>query len=125
MSRPRLHDDGYLAFLRTKPCCICGRENETEACHIRIGFLALNKKPDDRFAVPMCGRHHRLQHSMSEQVFWIAGAQRDPFGIAARLYEEYGGTGGKPRKRKAIKPRKPKAQRAKIRSRGFPKRKAR
>lgn len=126
MSRPRLHDDGYLAFLRTKPCCICGRENETEACHIRIGFLALNKKPDDRFAVPMCSMHHRHQHGMNEADFWDDYVfVLAPFEIAAKLYEEYGGMGGRPRKRKAIKPRKPKAQRAKIRSRGFPKAKRR
>lgn len=120
VSRPRLHDDGYLAFLRTKPCCLCGTTGDTEACHIRIGFRALGKKPDDRFAVPMCSTHHREQHSMNESEFW-ASYRRDPFAIATTCYEFYGGDGGKPRKRKAVKPRKPKEQRAKIRSRGFPK----
>jgi hypothetical protein len=121
MSRPRLYDDKFLAFLRTKPCCICGKEGETQACHVRIGFLALGKKPDDRDAVPMCANHHRLQHSMNETEFWQTVGIA-PFVIAERLYAEFGGDGGRPRvKRKTVKPRKPKSQRQKIRSRGFPK----
>lgn len=121
MSRPRLHDPGYLAFLRTKPCCICGRVGETEAAHIRIGFFAMQKKPDDKDATPLCRDHHRQQHSTNELLFW--GHHRlNPFEIAERLYREYGGTGGKPRqKRKTTKPRKPPHLRAKIKSRGFPK----
>jgi hypothetical protein len=117
-----LHDVGFLRFLRKKPCCICGREGETEAAHIRIGFRAMAKKPDDRFATPLCGYHHREQHSMGEQYFWEEDHDLDPFAIAARLYAEYGGTGGKPKKKRAAKPRKPKSQRAKINSRPFQKR---
>lgn len=125
MSRPRLFDPGFLAFLRTKPCCICGKVGETEACHIRIGFGAMGKKPDDKDATPMCAEHHRQQHSMNELLFW--GHYRlNAFEIAERLYAEYGGAGGKPRqKRDKIKPRKPKAQRAKIpqrKDRAWPKR---
>ncbi len=124
VSRPRLHDDGFLQYLRKHPCCICrnGRVDGIEAAHIRIGFRALGKKPDDRFATPLCTYHHRLQHNMNEEQFWREYGE-DPFAIAERLYAEYGGTGGKPRvKRKTVKPRKPKEQRAKIRSRGFQKR---
>lgn len=123
MSRPRLHDPGFLAFLRTRCCCICanGRVENIEAAHIRIGFLALCKKPDDRYAVPLCSYHHRLQHSMNETGFWALYGE-DPFAIAAELYRRYGGTGGKPRQKRAtVKPRKPKHLRQKIRSRGFPK----
>ena len=119
MPRPRLHDDGFLAFLRKKPCCICGREGETEAAHIRIGFRAMAKKPDDQFATPLCRAHHREQHSMGEQDFWDK-YKRNPFYIADCFYNVYGGTGGKPKKKRAAKPRKPKSQRAKIKSRGFP-----
>lgn len=121
MSRPRLHDDGYLTFLRTKPCCVCGRVGETEAAHIRIGFLALQKKPDDKDATPLCRDHHRQQHATNELLFW-SHHRLNPFEIAERLYHDYGGTGGAPRKkRKTVKPRKPKHLRQKIRSRGFPK----
>ncbi len=122
VSRPRLHDDGYLRFLRTKPCCICGKVGDTEAAHIRIGFRTLGKKPDDRFATPLCRQCHREQHGQNETAFWMRYCG-DPWAIAERMYAEYGGIGGKPRvKRKMVKPRKPKEQRAKIRSRGFQKR---
>jgi len=122
VSRPRLHDDKFLAFLRTKPCCVCGKEGETQACHIRIGFRALQKKPDDQRALPMCAKHHTEQHGMNEERFYESHGI-EPFWVAHRLYWiEFGGDGGRPRqKRKTVKPRKPKSQRQKIRSRGFPK----
>lgn len=119
MSRPRLYDPGFLAFLRKKFCVACGRPPPCEAAHIRIGFRALGKKPDDRYATPLCPSCHRLQHAMSEEAFW-AHRRLDPFAIAAKLYAEYGGTGGKPRKRTTIKPRLPKEQRAKIQQRKEP-----
>ena len=118
MPRPRLHDDGFLAFLRKLPCaCGCGRPSPSDPAHIRIGFFAMQKKPDDRFAVPLNRWCHDLQHG-NEKEFWQSRGM-DPFEIAARLYAEYGGTGGKPKKKRAPKPRKPKAQRSKIKSRGF------
>lgn len=125
MSRPRLHDPGFLAFLRTQPCCCgCGRAAPSEAAHVRLGFRALGKKPDDRFAVPLYAWCHRglgQQHD-GEAKFW-ASRGLDPFEIAARLYAEYGGTGGAPRlKRKTVKPRKPKHLRQKIQNRGFQRR---
>lgn len=122
MARPRLHDEGYLSFLRTKPCCICGRVGETEAAHIRIGFRALGKKPDDKDATPLCAEHHRQQHATNELLFW--GHHRlNPFEIAALLYAEFGGDGGKPKAKRKPKPRKPKHLRQKIASRGFQRRK--
>jgi hypothetical protein len=38
----------------------------------RIGKVnpGVGAKPDDRFVVPMCGKHHRKQHGMNEPVFW-------------------------------------------------------
>lgn len=119
--QPRLLDPKYLAFLRLKPCCICGRHAPgTEAAHIRIGLLAKGMKPHDKHAVPMCGWCHRdgpsAQHKMNESEFWQLW-EIDPFELAAKLYAEYGGDGGKPkRKRTIIRPRLPKEKRATIRS---------
>src|SRR5436189_268351 len=60
MSRHRLHDDGFLAYLRTLPCCCgCNRAAPSEAAHIRIGFFAMGKKPDDCNAVPLNAWCHR------------------------------------------------------------------
>lgn len=122
MARPRLHDDGYLRYLSTLPCCICSKEGETQACHVKIGHFGMQKKPDDRFCVPMCFRHHAEQHSQNEAKFWAARGL-DPFEIAARLYAEYGGTGGVAKKKRERKPR-PKRS-VKIMSRGFDKTKTR
>lgn len=130
---PRLYDAGFLAFIRRKPCCVCGQAAPSEAAHIRMGNLEMGKratgmaeKPNDRFAVPLCGPSfdtswigcHRQQHAMNEADFWRLWADSaDPFAIAARLYAEYGGTGGKPKKRTTIKPRLPREKRAKIQGR--------
>lgn len=123
MSRQRLHDDGYLAFLRKQRCCCgCNQAPPSEAAHVRIGFFAMGKKPDDRFAVPLnrwCHRESPDSQHANEKDFW-ARRNFSPFAIAKRLYAEYGGDGGHPKvKRTTIKPRLPKEKRAKIQSRGF------
>lgn len=124
MARPRLHDDGFLRFLRQKPCCCgCGRPAPSEAAHIRLGFFAMGKKPDDSKAVPLNAWCHRLapdsQHQ-GEEEFWERRSV-DPFKIAERLYREYGGDGGQPKKRRKRKTIVPKGfHPKKIISRPFP-----
>lgn len=76
--RPRIKNDDYLDFIRSLPCCICHNDIETEACHIRFAdesvgkrYVGKGEKPDDAWAVPMCGKHHRQQHVGDELEFWI------------------------------------------------------
>lgn len=120
--QPRLLDPGFLAFLRRKPCTCCGRAPPSHAAHIRIGLFAKGMKPHDKHAVPMCSWCHldgpEAQHKMNETEFWEMW-QIDPFDVAAKLYAEYGGAGGQVRGPRAVKTRPPKAQRQKIKSRGF------
>ena len=113
---PRLYDRGFLDFLKLKPCCICGAPPPSDPAHIRIGLFAKGMKPHDRHATPLCRTCHDRQHSQNEALFWQSYGL-DPFAIAAALYQEYGGTGGKPRKRTTTKPRRPKEQRTKIKGR--------
>lgn len=84
----------------------------------------MQKKPDDRFAVPLNAWCHRLgpnnQHD-GEAQFWALRGM-DPFAMAAWLYDQYGGDGGAPRRKKPRKPRPPPDKRKKIQSRPFPKR---
>jgi hypothetical protein len=121
VSRPRLHDEGFLAHLRTLPCCCgCNRAAPSEAAHIRIGFFAMGKKPDDCNAVPLNAWCHRQapdsQHT-NERSFWERRGV-NPYDIAGDLYRQYGGAGGKPKKRRTIiRPRLPKEERQKIRGR--------
>lgn len=114
---PRLYDPGYLAFLRTKPCCVCYRAasffNPVDPAHIRIGLFAMQMKPDDRYATPLCRQDHDAQHAFGSESEWWRLTGLDPFEVAATLYAEYGGDGGHPRKRRAtIKPKLVKAERS-------------
>jgi hypothetical protein len=128
MRHPRERDPKYLAFLRTKPCCLCGQPSE--ACHIRSASLehgkshtGLGEKPSDRWCVPLCRSCHGKQHSMNELAFWKSHGV-NPFTLAQKYYAEYqrGATGPvttkKPRSRKTIYP---KGFGPKIRTRPFPK----
>lgn len=139
---PPVKDPGFLIFLRTKPCCVCGALAPSQAAHIRMACAAIGKepagmqqKPDDKYAVPLCGPIlgssdpadigcHALQHHEGdEERFWIKVGKL-PFQIAESYYLQYLGLGGpgpikrRPRAKKA-RP-KPK-NRQKIQSRPFPK----
>ena len=88
--QPREKDAKHLDFIRSLPCCICGRI-DTEAAHIRTASLAHGKretgraeKPSDKWALPLCNEHHREQHTMNEMKFW-ASYGIDPFMLAIRL----------------------------------------
>lgn len=89
---PRQKDARHLDFIRSQPCAICGGI-DTEAAHIRTESLAHGKRetgggerPSDKWAVPLCNRHHTEQHSMNEMAFWKKYGI-DPFMLAIRLRE--------------------------------------
>lgn len=74
---PRQKNEKHLGFIRELPCCVCLNPIETEAAHVRMSDAMAGKvnsgvgaKPHDFFTVPLCGRHHRMQHSGSERDFW-------------------------------------------------------
>lgn len=91
--RPRIHNEFHLQFIRGLPCLLTGENTSVEACHIRYTDLRVDKhnagvgaKPDDMFVVPLCGRMHRLQHSVGdERKFW-ATYGIDPVFYALALY---------------------------------------
>jgi hypothetical protein len=73
---PRQRDERHLDYIRSLPCCICGGI-DTEAAHIRTASLEHGKqhtgmaeKPSDKWALPLCNRHHTEQHTMNEMKFW-------------------------------------------------------
>jgi hypothetical protein len=74
---PREKDEAHLDYVRSLACCICRDNTSTEAAHIRVGSLehgkrwtGMQEKSSDKWAVPLCGKHHREQHSMNEMAFW-------------------------------------------------------
>lgn len=102
--QPRVEDPAHLDFVRSKPCCVCGRKPRSEAAHIRMGDLSRGKtytgkgvKPDDRWVTPLCpvlpsvlvGCHYKQSDRVSERAFWECRGL-DPFAIAERLWVESG-----------------------------------
>jgi hypothetical protein len=97
--RGRERDPGFLAFLRRQPCAVgpigCG--GAVEAAHVRFatpgaGPTGMQRKPDDKRAVPLCAMHHRegplAQHRYNERRWWEAH-RIDPLALANRLHEAY------------------------------------
>ena len=90
--QPRERNEAYLQWLRTQPCCICGDNTSVEAAHLRMGSInddkretGMGEKPSDKWALPLCGHHHRMQHSMREATFWqIHGL--DPVALCMRYH---------------------------------------
>ena len=89
--QPRERDEKHLDYIRSLPCCICGDDTTVEAAHIRTGSISHDKphtgmaeKPSDKWAVPLCGKHHREQHSMNEMDFWKCHGV-NPFILAMTL----------------------------------------
>jgi hypothetical protein len=93
LRQPRQHSEKHLRFIRGLPCCVCQNNIETEAAHVRFASPEYGKrnvgkgeKPDDRWAVPLCGRHHREQHEIGEREFWLT-VGIDPIRLATDLWE--------------------------------------
>jgi hypothetical protein len=90
--QPRERDHVYLRFIRAQPCCICGDNTAVEAAHLRVGSINDDKRetgggerPSDKWALPLCGKHHREQHSMNEMLFWTRYGI-DPFALAMHYH---------------------------------------
>ena len=91
-------DPAYLALVRQCPCLHCGME-PCEAAHVRMSSAAygktsgLAKKPEDRWALPLCSEHHRLsknaQHNQGEAQFWSA-LDINPLLTCQQLYAQAG-----------------------------------
>jgi hypothetical protein len=75
-------DEAYLALVRQCPCLCCGLDPCGEAAHVRYASAAygkasgLQKRPPDKWALPLCGDDHRVaktsQHNRNEQEFWAS-----------------------------------------------------
>ncbi len=59
---PKESDKAFLAWLRTKPCCVCKSHLNIQAAHVRLGGRGgIGMKPSFS-AVPLCGGCHHIQH---------------------------------------------------------------
>ncbi len=92
-------DANYLALIRQCPCLYCGMDPCGEAAHVRFASAAfgkasgMQKKPEDKWAVPLCGEDHRIarhaQHNRGEEEFW-ASIDISPLVVAERLHAKRG-----------------------------------
>jgi hypothetical protein len=78
--KPREYNERHLQFIRSQPCCLCGDNVSVEAAHLRVGSINDDKLPtgmgekssDSKWVLPLCKRHHDMQHQMSESEFWAS-----------------------------------------------------
>jgi hypothetical protein len=90
--QPRQRDERHLAFIRSQRCCLCGTDQGVQAAHLRTGSIndgkpygAMQMKSSDKWALPLCKRHHDMQHSMNEAEFWSSFGVLDPFALAMQF----------------------------------------
>lgn len=95
--KPRLSDEGYLAWLRTQRCaCGCLQGPPCDAAHLRASSAQYDKaggmgiRPDDRWALPLKHQHHMAQHYHGDELgWWLAHGVADPFALALEYYQRY------------------------------------
>ena len=64
----------HLAYVRSKPCCICKTDYEVHAHHIMYAQpRGTSLKVCDSFTVPLCPYHHMELHQQygNERKFWL------------------------------------------------------
>ena len=90
--RARIKSETHEDFVRSLPCVVCGDNTTTEAAHISYADMRYGKfgrgkgqKEESIWVVPLCGRHHHVQHEIGERIFW-ADHGIDPCRVAAALY---------------------------------------
>jgi hypothetical protein len=83
------HDTAYLGFIRMQPCVVCRDDVHVEAHHLRFRSLehdndpGLSQKANDRWALPLCNRHHVEAHK-GEAEFW-ARHGIDPYQLCLKF----------------------------------------
>ena len=80
-----IRSDPHRRFIASLPCLRCGTE-PCQAAHVRIGWLALGKKPPDRHCVPLCQPCHEAQHLRGDERAWWADTGINPTTIAMQLF---------------------------------------
>ena len=78
-------NEGYKAFIRSKPCWICGIK-PSQAAHVRKHYwgAGAGKKPSDLVTLPTCQMCHRLEHDGNKKI-----SDLDKFREIINLLMEY------------------------------------
>lgn len=92
--RGRVLDSAYLAWLRRRPCVVGGDcDGAVQAAHLRYSDAAVGRinpglqvKPSDKWATPLCARHHAEQHAHGNERAWWAGRGLNGSEVAAQQF---------------------------------------
>lgn len=88
----RIRCERHLQWIRTLPCCVCGRVGWTISHHLTIAEpKARGLRAGDDKAVPVCVPQHDAQyrdsiHNMGDERAWWLVRGLDPLEIAAALW---------------------------------------
>lgn len=96
----RQHDKEYLAHTRRQPCIVGpilgGCEGRIDPAHLRFGEAkvgrlnpGLGKKPDDKWVLPLCRKHHEAQHAAGDERRWWSGTGIDPNEACVERYAAF------------------------------------
>lgn len=62
-------DGKYLSFIRLKPCCICGNDQNVQAHHTETGGMGY--KGSDYSCVPLCYYcHNKIHNEYGKRSYW-------------------------------------------------------
>jgi len=97
---PCVEDPAYLAWVREQRCVICGTDQNIEAAHLRVGSIphhktygAMQMKSSDKWALPLCAKHHREQHANGdEMLWWSSKGILDVFRLSISYQRDYADT---------------------------------
>lgn len=104
--RGRVRDNAYLAYLRRQPCCVGhilgdGCSGPTDPAHIRFSDFKAgrvnpgkSRKSDDRWALPLCRKHHDAQHAAGNERRWWSEVGLDPNFECQSRYAAFLASGG-------------------------------
>ena len=106
----------HLAFVRKKPCCVCGNECGNHAHHLRINH-GMGMKASDEWTVPLCPNCHLYgpdavhRYGSKLELDWFLRHGVDAKALAIVLFKKS--------PHKEHKPKKAKSKWPKLKGQGF------
>ena len=89
----RIECPGHRKWVRGFGCAMSIQgdcSGRIEAAHVRMGTDGgMGVKPSDCYVVPLCAYHHRRQHQIGEEIFWLG---RDPVRLALYFWNHHDNT---------------------------------
>ena len=83
----------HIVWLKSLPCVVCGLRADDP--HHLLGNLdglpkGMGRKNEDRWAIPVCRRHHAAAHAAGNDEAWFTEQGVDARAMAASLWRNSG-----------------------------------